>query len=196
MKGGDKGLKNPFAGGWVARFRDERELLIAVKAMKESGCSSWDAVAPWPCDATNLASQEGDTHCPMKTMSIYGTCGALLGGMMLALWITATQTNHPEMIVQGRASGWSSWPDLVPPLFEATLLGAGLGIAIGFLRCANLPEWYHWFFDAPESHAFRVGGDFLIVASSTCGERAREVLEELHPMSLELVEEIEKGEGS
>lgn len=205
------GLNDPFSGGWIARFRNEDELLIAVMAMKKEESFhrdshsdfggviwEWDAVAPWPCPATRLVEGEKLSRFSMKWMSIYGVCGAVLGGVILSLWISLTQVNPAEMIVQGRASGWSSWPGLVPPLFEGILLGAGLGVAVGFLRGARLPEWYYWVFEEPQGRGGSTvsEGGFMIVASSSCGARGYKTLAELNPLSLDVVEaRDERGES-
>ena len=180
-----RGVADPFSGGWVARFRDEGDLLRAVKIMKEAGFSEWDAVAPWPCKATELAADA----CSISRLSIYGVLGAILGGLMMCLWIALTQTNDPSLVVQGRDSGWSSWPALVPAIFESILLGAGLGVAAGFLRSGSLPNWHHWFFETiqEKGKCDREEG-FFIVASVECGSGAKKLLEELNPLSMNEVE--------
>lgn len=188
------GLENPFSGGWVARFQNEDDLLAAAKAMKEGGFSNWDVVAPFPCRAMELASRENALHFPVKCLSLWGICGALLGGVILCLWITVTQTNDPVLVAQGRISGWSSWPALVPALFEGILLGAGLGIACGLLKGASLPNWYHWVFDAIQGKG-NSGEDFLIVASANGGQGVKDALESLNPLSIDCVEYFNERGG-
>ena len=93
-------------------------------------------------------------------------------------------------MTQGRVQGWDSWPAYVPPLFEGTLLGAGVLTALGFLKGAFLPKWHDWAFDCDFFRTDEHGDGYFILLEED-GERAAALAVFLNPAAAEYI----GGEG-
>ena len=92
-------------------------------------------------------------------------------------------------MTQGRAQGWDNWPAYVPPLFEGTLLGAGLLTAAGFLKGAVLPRWNDWAFECDFFRTDEHGDGYFILLEGGREDRAAALAAALHPDASEYLHE-------
>ena len=139
-------MKKRIVSGWVLSFSSEESLLEAVKELLKEEGLLWEVCAPYPCAAVRLANRHAG-RAVGAGVRLWAVAGGLCGFLAVALWIYWTQFCADPLVTQGRVQGWESWPAYVPPLFEGTLLGAGVLTALGFLKGAFLPKWYDWAFD-------------------------------------------------
>ena len=78
-------------------------------------------------------------------------------------------------------------PAYVPPLFEGTLLGAGLLTAAGFLKGALLPQWHDWAFECDFFRTDEHGNGYFILLEGGSEGHAAVLAEALHPDACEYV---------
>ncbi|MFR4417075.1 MAG: quinol:electron acceptor oxidoreductase subunit ActD [Akkermansia sp.] len=131
-------MKKPVISGWVLSFGSEKALLQAVRVLVKEENLRWEVCAPYPCAAVRLANRHAGKAVGAG-VRLWAAAGGVCGFLAVALWLYWTQFCADPLVTQGRVQGWDSWPAYVPPLFEGTLLGAGLLTAAGFLKGAVLP---------------------------------------------------------
>lgn len=149
-------MKKPVISGWVLSFGSEKALLQAVRVLVKEENLRWEVCAPYPCAAVRLANRHAGKAVGAG-VRLWAAAGGVCGFLAVALWLYWTQFCADPLVTQGRVQGWDSWPAYVPPLFEGTLLGAGLLTAAGFLKGALLPQWHDWAFECDFSGRMSTG---------------------------------------
>lgn len=149
--------------GWVLECRHEEQLLKVVKYLQTMPQGSWEICTPVP-DSIIMG------HIPKERSYVGwgGTLGALIGLSLVAIWIYLTQITGYSFVLQGRAHSWQAWPAYVPALFEALLLGAGVGIIVGFLKSTRLPQWYHWAQEGKLLHESEGHSGYTVLLDASC----------------------------
>ena len=179
-------MKKPVISGWVLSFGSEEALLRAVRMLVKEKNLRWEVCAPYPCAAIRLANS-----CAGRTVSagvrLWAVAGGVCGFLAVALWPYWTQFCADPLVTQGRVQGWDNWPAYVPPLFEGTLLGAGLLTAVGFLKAALLPQWNDWAFECDFFRTDEHGNGYFILLEGEGEGHAAALAETLHPDAREYV---------
>lgn len=183
-------MKKRIVSGWVLSFSSEESLLEAVKKLLKEEGLLWEVCAPYPCAAARLANRHAG-RAVGAGVRLWAVAGGLCGFLAVALWIYWTQFCADPLVTQGRVQGWESWPAYVPPLFEGTLLGAGVLTALGFLKGAFLPQWHDWAFDCDFFRTDEHGDGYFILLEGDNGERAAALAVSLNPAAAEYID----GEG-
>ncbi len=166
-------------------YKDEHRLLRAVEQhTRATHVPRWEVCAPFPCEAVRLANAHAGRGIAAG-VRLWAVAGGILGLLAVAGWIYLTQFCADPLITQGRIQGWQSWPAYVVPLFEGTLLGAGLFTGIGFLSGAMLPKWYDWAFECRFFRTDERGEGYFILLAG--GEELAPLAESLNPANLEHV---------
>lgn len=168
-------------GGWVLAFESEAALLAAVRRLVPEEGLRWEVCAPYPCAAVRLANRHAGKFVGARVRR-WAVAGGLIGLTVMAAWLYVTQFAADPLVTQGRVQGWVSLPAYVPPLFEGTLLGAGLGTALGFFLGAGIPEWYDWAFECDWFRTDDHGEGYFILLEDGHDGRMAGLLDELNPV--------------
>lgn len=86
---------------------------------------------PHPEMRQKTKAENGDKNA--RRLATWGVTGGTIGFLSVLAWLYMSQAVSDPLVAQGRISGWESLPGYVPGLFEGTLLGAGLALALGFV---------------------------------------------------------------
>ncbi|QWP41115.1 DUF3341 domain-containing protein [Akkermansia muciniphila] len=183
---GGRGMKKPVISGWVLSFGSEKALLQAVRVLVKEENLRWEVCAPYPCAAVRLANRHAGKAVGAG-VRLWAAAGGVCGFLAVALWLYWTQFCADPLVTQGRVQGWDSWPAYVPPLFEGTLLGAGLLTAAGFLKGALLPQWHDWAFECDFFRTDEHGNGYFILLEGGSEGHAAVLAEALHPDAREYV---------
>lgn len=164
--------KKRITSGWVLSFGSEEALHEAVRKLVREDGARWEVCAPYPCAAVRLANRHAGRTVGAG-VRLWAVSGALCGFLAVAVWLYWTQFCADPLVTQGRVQGWDNWPAYVPPVFEGTLLGAGLFITAGFLKGAVLPQWNDWAFECDFFRTDEHGdGYFILLEGGRDGEAA------------------------
>ena len=179
-------MKKPVISGWVLSFGSEKALLQAVRVLVKEENLRWEVCAPYPCAAVRLANRHAGKAVGAG-VRLWAAAGGVCGFLAVARWLYWTQFCADPLVTQGRVQGWDSWPAYVPPLFEGTLLGAGLLTAAGFLKGALLPQWHDWAFECDFFRTDEHGNGYFILLEGGSEGYAAVLAEALHPDACEYV---------
>ena len=179
-------MKKPVISGWVLSFGSEKALLQAVRVLVKEENLRWEVCAPYPCAAVRLANRHAGKAVGAG-VRLWAAAGGVCGFLAVALWLYWTQFCADPLVTQGRVQGWDSWPAYVPPLFEGTLLGAGLLTAAGFLKGALLPQWHDWAFECDFFRTDEHGNGYFSLLEGGSEGHAAVLAEALHPDACEYV---------
>ncbi|MFG6361940.1 MAG: DUF3341 domain-containing protein [Akkermansia muciniphila] len=179
-------MKKAVISGWVLSFGSEKALLQAVRMLMKEENLRWEVCAPYPCAAVRLANRHAG-RAVGAGIRLWAAAGGVCGFLAVALWLYWTQFCADPLVTQGRVQGWDNWPAYVPPLFEGTLLGAGLLTAAGFLRGALLPKWHDWAFECDFFRTDEHGNGYFILLEGGCEELSAALVEALNPDAREHV---------
>lgn len=172
--------------GLLAEFDSAAALVAAVRQARADGWRRMDCYSPFAIEEVNevLAPQgSGVALC-----TLLGGLFGLLVTALLAWWVSAVA--YP-LNIGGRPL--NSWPAFVVPVFEGTILCAGIAAAVSMLVLNRLPQFYHPLFNA-ENFAARASSDrfFLCLEAQDAKFRldeTREYLRGFQPCSVVEVEE-------
>ena len=181
-------MKKRVTSGWVLSFSSEEALLQAVRTLVKEEGVFWEVCAPYPCAAVRLANRHAG-RAVGAGVRLWAAAGGVCGLLAVALWLYWTQFCADPLITQGRVQGWDNWPAYVPPLFEGTLLGAGLLTAAGFLKGAVLPRWNDWAFECDFFRTDEHGDGYFILLEGGREDRAAALAAALHPDASEYIPE-------
>lgn len=129
--------------GLLAEFDSADALVVAVRRAHADGWRSMDCYSPFAIEEVNevLAPQgSGVALC-----TLFGGLFGLLATAVLSWWVSAVA--YP-LNIGGRPL--NSWPAFVAPVFEGTILCAGLAAFVSMLVLNRLPELYHPLFNAKD----------------------------------------------
>jgi hypothetical protein len=128
--------------GIMAEFPSPERLLDAVKKARAAGYQVMEAYTPHPVEGVVEAIGHGPSRVPLLVL-IGGILGAA-GGYGFLYWCSAVA--YP-LNIGGRP--FHSWPAFIPPVFETTILMAGIFAVLGMLILNGLPMPYHPVFNVP-----------------------------------------------
>ena len=181
-------MKKRVTSGWVLSFSSEEALLQAVRTLVKEEGVFWEVCAPYPCAAVRLANRHAG-RAVGAGVRLWAAVGGVCGFLAVALWLYWTQFCADPLMTQGRVQGWDNWPAYVPPLFEGTLLGAGLLTAAGFLKGAVLSQWNVWAFECDFFRTDEHGDGYFILLEGGREDRAAALAAALHPDASEYIHE-------
>lgn len=126
--------------GLLAEFRNEAELVAAMRRTYEAGYRQMEAYTPFPVHG--LAEYVGVRGRRLPWIVLGGGLLGGLGGLFLQ-WYSSVIA-YP-LNVGGKP--YASWPNFIPIAFETTILLAGIAAVLGMLALNRLPEPYHPLFN-------------------------------------------------
>lgn len=109
-----------------------------------------DIIMPYPL----TTGRERESASP-GLLSLGAFAGGLVGFVLSALLTGVTQLKDYPLELQGRAADFSRYVGFFPVLFESTLLGAGLGCLVMFIKECGLLQWWHPWFESPRYEIYR-----------------------------------------
>lgn len=145
----------PGVFGYLAEYRDQHELLAAVRGARSAGFSAMEAYAPMPVE--EVAHAIGHKNRLPLIVLVGGILGAL-AGFGLQYWASV----HAYPInVGGRPL--NSWPAFIVVTFEMTILFAALSAVLGMLALNGLPRPHHPVFSVPSFELASRSRFFLMI---------------------------------
>lgn len=184
-------MKKGITSGWVLSFESEDALFHAVQRLVKEKDLRWEVCAPYPCAAVRLANRYAGKAIGEK-VRLWAVTGGICGFFAVFLWLYVTQFSADSLVTQGRVQGWDYWPAYIPPLFEGTLLGAGLLTAVGFLNVSILPRWNDWAFECNFFKTDEHGNGFFILLESGREKDLSDLVSTLNPEACEYLTEGRK----
>lgn len=170
--------------GLMAEFHSSRELITAIRRLREAGYKKMDAFTPYPIEEVVHALDQHHSKLPLLVL-IGGILGGL-GGYALQYW---SQVLVYPMNIGGRPV--HSWPAFIVPTFETTILGAALTAVLGMLFLNGLPQPYHPVFNVPRFAEASRDRYFLVIEAEDPKfdrEATRRDLVDLNPFEVSDVE--------
>jgi hypothetical protein len=141
--------------GVLAEFKNPKELVHAVKKVKEAGYNVFDTYTPFPIHGMDDAMGLKRSKLPWIVL----VCGAtgLLSGIALQGWVATTAY---KLTISGKP--FFSYQAFVPVTFELMVLFSAFGAVFGMFILNGLPKWYdpafkHSRFRTATSHGFFLG---------------------------------------
>lgn len=132
----------PTLFGVMAEFTTPDEYVQALRKVRAAGYTKFDGYSPIPVHGASEAM--GLPQNPMSLMVLGGGLAGLAGGFALSTWVSMVA--YPVNI-GGRPL--FSWPAFIPPVFETTVLLAGLTAVFGMFAINGLPMLYHPVWNVP-----------------------------------------------
>lgn len=175
----------PVFYGYAAEFTTPEALVRAAGRVRAAGYRRFDAFTPMPVHG--LAEALGVHRTEMPRIVLLGGFLGLIGGFALLYWMTVISYPHN---VGGRP--YFSWPSYIPVVFETTVLTAALFGVLGMIALNKLPMPYHPMFNVPAFLRASQDRFFLLIEARDTHfdrDRTRELLEELEPAEVHLVED-------
>lgn len=163
--------------GLLAEFDGPDALLEAARRAHGAGYRELDAYSPYSVHGLDEAVGMKRTKLPYLSL-VCGVIGAC-SGFLLQYWVSAIA--YP-LNVGGRP--FFSWPSFIPITFEAGVLFASFGTAIGMLIANGLPMPYHPLFNVEQFARASQDRFFLCVESTDPQfdqEKTRQFLHSLNP---------------
>ncbi|HYG62267.1 MAG TPA: DUF3341 domain-containing protein [Thermoanaerobaculia bacterium] len=170
--------------GIMAEFTSSRELIAAIRRLRQAGYRKLDAFTPYPIEEVVDALDQHHTKLPLMVL-IGGILGGL-GGYALQYW---SQVLVYPMNIGGRPV--HSWPAFIVPTFETTILGAALTAVFGMIALNGLPQPYHPVFNVPRFAEASRDRYFLVIEADDPKfdrEATRQHLADLNPFEVSEVE--------
>jgi len=127
--------------GLLAEFDTPNDMIRAARQANTDGWRRMDCYTPYPVE--EAAEAIGFHHNTVPLITLIGGVTGFVSMFALEVWISVVA--YP-LNIGGRPL--FSWPALIVPAFEWTILFAGLAAAIGMLALNGLPALYHPLFNA------------------------------------------------
>ena len=175
----------------LAEFDTPGDCLHAAEALRDAGYKHFDTHTPFPVHGMDAAMGLGDSKLGLIVFPI-GLTGTCLAFLMMH-WMN--NIDYP-IIIGGKPASVSSIPSMVPIMFELTVLLSAFATVFGMLGLNKLPRHHHPIFNSEKFAAFSNDKFFVSVESTDpkwSTDKTRKLLENLHPVSLELVYDDEEG---
>lgn len=170
--------------GYVAEFEEAEDLLKAARATKDAGYKRIEGYSPFPIHGLSDATGFKDNRIPWIVL-----CAGLTGGCCGWLLQYYTAAIDYPLNVGGRPL--HSLPQMIPIIFECTILFSALSAFLSVLGLNMLPQPYHSIFNAPGFERASQDRFFLCVEATDPlfdDEGTREFLEGLNPLQVSMVE--------
>ena len=167
----------PPVHGLLAAFADEASFRIAIRKLRETGCTRIDAYTPYPLETGILPQATTPVGWIMFCAGVLGASG----GFFLQ-WFA---THDYPLNVGGRPL--NSWPAFIPITFELTVLTAALVGVLTLLFLAGLPRLHHPVLTDPRFKRASQDRFFICVLADDplCpGESMRRVMADAHAESI------------
>jgi Protein of unknown function (DUF3341) len=145
--------------GVMAEFETAKQLIAAVKKVRDAGYVKMDAYAPFPVEGLSEAMGLKRSWVPFVTL-----LGGLLGGLtgfFFQLWVNVS--SYPVNI-GGRSP--NSWPAFIPVTFELTVLGASTFSVFGMIAMNKLPQPHHPVFNVERFSRASIDRFFICIEAS------------------------------
>ena len=169
----------------LAEFDNAESTLHAAEKVRDAGYQKWDVHTPYPVHGMDAAMGMGDSRLGWLVL-IMGLSG-LASAAALMIW--ANGIEYP-IVIGGKPP--ISIPSMIPICFELTILFSALGCFFGMLAFNQLPRHHHPVFYSERFKEFSTDKFFISVEAADPKfdpGTTRRLLEGLHPLHVELVEE-------
>ena len=170
---------------YLAEFNSTKDIVHAAEKVRDAGYKRWDVHTPFPIHGMDRAMGMGDSKLGWIVLAS-GLTG--VSAAFFLMWFT-NGIDYPLII--GGKPGFSL-PSMVPVLFELTILLSAFGAVLGMLGLNQLPRHHHHVFYSERFERF--SDDRFFVSIEAGDEKfdvdgTKQLLESLHPESLELIQE-------
>lgn len=129
--------------GLLAKFQDQKDLILAAKRVQQEGYRDFDAYTPYPVEGLAGAMRLKSSYLPFFVLA-----GGLFGGVGgFLMQVFATGFDYP-LNIGGRPL--FSWPAYIPITFELTVLFAAFFGVIGMFFVTRFPQPYHPVFNSED----------------------------------------------
>ncbi len=179
----------------LAEFKNAHDVLHAAEHVRDAGYSRWDTHTPFPVHGMDRAMGLKDSR--LGWIVICFALTGLSGAFAMMHWMNGV--DYPTVVGDkppGAAFDMAhlpgTLPSMVPILFELTILLSAFGAVLGMFHLNRLPRHHHPVF---ESDRFRLASDDRFFISIEADdpkfdlEKTRELLSEVHPENVEVIEE-------
>jgi hypothetical protein len=166
--------------GLLAEFDTATELVDAAREVRNAGYTKTDAFSPFPLHEIDEAL--GIRRSILPVLVFFGALTGTLTGIGLQVFVH--YVDYP-LNVGGRP--FLSWPSLVPPAYELTILLAGFTAVFGMLFLNGLPRPYHPLFNVPRFALATREKFFLLIETEDPQfeyDKTRNFLEGLQPQEV------------
>jgi mono/diheme cytochrome c family protein len=143
----------------LAEYETPGELIEAAKVVRDAGYSKWDCHSPFPVHGLDPAMGIRPTILPWLVFG--GGLAGMAGTLLLVWWMNAH--NWP-WIVAGMPQ--FSLPANIPPIFEGTILLAGLTAFFGVWALNKLPKLWNPLFKSDRFLKATDNGFFIAIEAS------------------------------
>lgn len=129
----------------VGIFKDDEDMMDALKGLKEKDYVAKDAYLPFPVHGIDKVLNMRESYIGYVAFA-FGLLGTIL-----ALWMQIYMMQDWELNIGGKPV--LSWPAFVPITFEVTILLAALGMAaVYFARSHLFPGFEPKLFDSRQTN--------------------------------------------
>ena len=165
----------------LAEYDTPGELIEAAKQVRDAGYKKWDCHSPFPVHGLDPAMGIKPTILPVLVFG--GGLAGMLGTLLLVWWMNAH--NWP-WIVAGMPE--FSLPANVPPIFEGTILIAGLTAFFSVWALNKLPKLWNPLFKSDRFLKATDNGFFIAIEAADPQferDRAEELLRDAGATAIE-----------
>ncbi|MGJ3239679.1 MAG: DUF3341 domain-containing protein [Anaerolineae bacterium] len=170
--------------GLSAEFSGPEALLEAAKKAKDAGYEKIKAYSPY--EIHGLSDVLGDDSSLLSWLVLLGLLGGIAGAFAMQYW---TSVIHYPLNLGGRPL--FVWPNFLPIMFEAGILGGALAAVIYMFVRNGLPAPYHPIFNAEVTGAVSTTS-FVMVIEVTDDQfdmqDTRQFLTSLNPVTVSEVD--------
>src|SRR5690554_255674 len=172
---------------YLAEYETPEALAKAAIRVRDAGYSNWDCHTPYAVHGLDDAMGLKPTKLGVVSF-IAGMTGICLA--ILMIWYMNVY-DYP-LVIGGKPPAMSSFPSMVPIIFETSILLTGFGTLFGMLAMTKLPPHHHPIFESDRFEAVTDDKFFISIEVEDPKfdlDRTRSLLESTQPSHLELVEE-------
>lgn len=172
----------------LAEFTSTHDVLHAAEAVHKAGYVRWDAHTPFPVHGMDRAMGLRDSR--LGWIVIAFALAGLTGAFVMMHWMNGV--DYPTIVGDKPAGAPGTLPSMVPIMFELTILFSAFGSVLGMFGLNRLPRHNHPVF---ASDRFRLASDDRFFISIEADDpkfdvqKTRAMLEEVHALNVEVIEE-------
>jgi hypothetical protein len=167
--------------GLLAEFDTPGDMVMATRAARAAGFRRMECYTPYPVEEAAEALHFHKNYVPLLCL-----LGGILGGTTAFLMETWISVWSYPLNIAGRPA--YSWPAFIIPMYEWTILFAGLSAAFGMIALNGLPQVYHPLFNAPNFRNGATTDKFFLCIEATDPKfslaETKATLESYKPVSL------------
>jgi hypothetical protein len=172
---------------YLAEYDSPEALAKAAIKVRDAGYKHWDCHSPYAVHGLDEAM-----GLPPTRLGFISFACAMIGLSAAVAMIWYMNVYDYPIIVGGKPAAMSSFPSMVPILFEGTILLTGFGTLFGMLHLTRLPRHHHPIFESDRFEAVTDDKFFISIEVEDPKfdlDRTRSLLEATGPSHVELVEE-------